>query len=194
MASEMRRRTWEIMVTSDAPITATAVFSQFSGVPGSGTLLAEAAVTSVDESGNLRTGLAVANPSQTTPANLTFGLHGVNTGGVAVLTTTRPPFGAVNHTSLFVDALFSTTGQDGGITDPLAVGHVGTLNVTSDVPIALVSLRFNGALFTSVPPFSLAGMFSPVIAPLGNWLNSHSWPEPLVAFARILTGLRSSLG
>lgn len=185
-------------VTSDAPVTATAVFSQLSGVPGQGTLIAEAAVTSanaatsqgifVDQSGGNRTAMAFANVSPTTPANLTFTLHGINTTGVPVLTTTRPPLGAVSHTSIFVDELFSADGTS-ATTNPLVIGHVGTLNVTSSVPVALVSLRFNGLLFTSVPPFSLAALISPI----EGWLGSASWPAPLAAFGRVLSVLGEGL-
>ena len=149
-------------VSSDVPITATAVFSQFSGTPGSGTLLSEAAVTSsgtatnqdifLDESSGFRTGLAVANPSLISPANLTFSLHSLDTTGSPVLTTTSS-LNAGQHTSLFVDELFAT----GGVTDPLAVGLVGTMHIESDSPVAIVALRFLGPLFTSIP-FSSASL------------------------------------
>ena len=64
-------------VTSNVPVAANAIFSQFSGAPGSGTLLSEAAVVPatpatnqgifVDESGNFRTGFAYANQYERNP-------------------------------------------------------------------------------------------------------------------------------
>ena len=175
-------------VTSNAPITATAVFSQFLGTPGSGTLLSEAAVTSsatatdqdifVDESSGFRTGLAVANPSLTSPASLTFSLHSLDTTGTPVLTTTRS-LNAGRHTSLFVDELFAN--------DPLAVGLVGTMRIQSDTPVAIVALRFLGSLFTSVP-FSSASLGLPLDRAsirAWNWLNhrrSQSLAESRVRF------------
>jgi hypothetical protein len=171
-------------VTSDAPIRATTVFSQFSGTPGQGTLLGEAAVTPadtatsqgifIDETGNFKTALALANPSQTTPANLIFDLNAVNADGVAVLTTTRQ-LQATGHRALFVNELFSTDGTN-ATTHPLVAGHVGTMNVTSDTEVALVSLRFSGPLFTTVPPFSLPGSVPSGTALIKDWLDNPSWP------------------
>ncbi len=154
-------------LTADADVEATAVFSQFSGTVEQGTLLSEAAVTLsdpsadqrifVDESSGFRTALAYANPSSTAEANLTFSLHDTNTGGVPVLTKTLDPVPALNQSSLFVDELFSTA----GVTDPLVEGFVGTLRIESETPVAVVSLRFLGDLFTSVPPFSAASLVFP---------------------------------
>lgn len=191
-------------VTATAPIAATAIFSSFSGSPENGTLLSEAAVTAsntgmsqaifVDENG-FRTALAYANPSTTTPANLTFNLHGINTGGVPGLTTTIPSVAAMNHASLFVFELFRTD----GMTYPLAVGHVGTMQIQSDIPVAIVSLRFveNLTTFTTVPPFSLASLILPIESwarPLESWMAARPWLSPLASLGRILGALRSSLG
>ena len=154
-------------LTADADVEATAVFSQFSGTVEQGTLLSEAAVTLsdpsadqrifVDESSGFRTALAYANPSSTAEANLTFSLHDTNTGGVPVVTKALDPVPTLNQSSLFVDELFSTA----GVTDPLVEGIVGTLRIESDTPVAVVSLRFLGDLFTSVPPFSAASLVFP---------------------------------
>ena len=190
-------------VTADASIVASAVFSQFSGTPQQGTLLSEAAVTSasavmnqaifVDESGSFRTALAYANPSSTTPANITFNLQSLNAGGVPVLTTTRPALAATNHTSVFIDELFATGGQ----TDPLAVGHVGTMEIRSDTPLAVVALRFEGLIFTSIPPFTLASLILPIeswMRPVESWVHQRPWLSPLASLARILGGLQFPLG
>ncbi len=185
-------------VTADAEIVASAVFSQFSGTPGQGTLLSEAAVISadtalnqaifVDESGNFRTALAYANPSATASANITFNLMTLNTDTVPVLTVARS-LPANNHTSIFVDELFATDGQ----TNPLAVGHVGTMQVVSDTPLALVSLRFEGSVFTSVPPFSLASLIPGLESwtrPVEAWVQQRPWLSPLASLARLLGTLR----
>ncbi len=190
-------------VTADSSIVANAVFSQFSGTPQQGTLLSEAAVTSasaalnqaifVDESGSFRTALAYANPSSTTPANITFNLQSLNAGGVPVLTTTRPALAASNHTSLFIDQLFATGGQ----TDQLAVGHVGTMEIRSDTPLAVVALRFEGLIFTSIPPFTLASLILPIeswMRPIESWVHQRPWLSPLASLARILGGLQFRLG
>ncbi len=154
-------------VASNADVEATAIFSLFVGAVGQGTLLSEAAVTLsqastdqrifVDESSGFRTALAYVNPSSSAEANLTFSLHDTNTGGAPLLTKEVPGVLPLNQAPLFIDELFST----GGITDPLADGVVGTLRIESDTPVAVVSLRFLGDLFTTVPPFSAASLVFP---------------------------------
>ena len=189
-------------LTADASIVASAVFSQFSGTPAQGTLLSEAAVTSasavsnqaifVDESGNFRTALAYANPSATTSADITFKLLSLNTDGVPVLTTTRA-LAPSNHESIYIDELFAT----GNETDPRAVGHVGTMQIISETPLAAVSLRFEGLIFTSVPPFSLASLMLPIeswMRPVESWVQQRPWLAPLASLARILSGLHFRLG
>ena len=123
-------------VTSDIPVTGSAIFSQFTGLPASSALVAEAGVNPsstgtsqaifVDESG-FRTVLAYANPSLTETASVNLNL--LNTEGVLVLITPKslPP---ANHTSIFVEELFEF--------NPLTVGHVGTMQVLTDVPVTLM--------------------------------------------------------
>ena len=142
-------------VASDIPVTGSAVFSQFTGAPASSSLVAEAGVdpsstgTSqaifVDESG-FRTALAYANPSATETANVTFSL--LNSEGQVVLTTSTT-LAPLIHTSQFVFELFESS--------PLVTNHVGTLQISSDVALTLMSLRFldNFSVFTSVPAFTL---------------------------------------
>ncbi len=142
-------------VASDISVTGSAVFSQFAGSPASTSLVAEAGVdpsstgTSqaifVDESG-FRTALAYANPSATETANVTFSL--LNAEGQVVLTTPTT-LAPLNHTSQFVFELFENS--------PLVTNHVGTLQISSDVALTLMSLRFldNFSVFTSVPAFTL---------------------------------------
>ena len=138
-------------ISSDVPIVGSAVFSQFSGAPATSTLLAEAGVTSastgtsqaifVDETAPFQTAVAYANPGQTDAA-VTFDL--LDPEGQTIRTTART-LAAGTHQALFVFQLFEN----------LPGGHIGTLRVTSSVPVSIVSLRFAGSLFTSVPPFGL---------------------------------------
>ncbi len=136
-------------VASDIPVTGSAVFSQFSG----STLISEAGVPNsstgtsqslfVDQAGFL-TAFAYANPSETQTANVTFTL--LDSQGETVGTPATATLAPLNHTALFVHELFSNT------TD-----LVGTMQISSDVALTVVSLRFlsNFSVFTSVPPFAL---------------------------------------
>ena len=135
-------------VASDIPVTGSAIFSQFSGssliaeagVPPSPTSTSQAMF--VDEAGFF-TAFAYANPSTTQTANITFNLLNAEGQSVETQTATLAP---LNHSSLFIRDLFSNT------TD-----HIGTMQITSDVAVTVVSLRFKNdfTIFTSVPPFTL---------------------------------------
>jgi hypothetical protein len=174
-------------VTSDLPVTGSAVFSQFNA----SVLLGEAGVGAspagtsqaifVDETPPFTTALAYANPSETAAANVNFNL--LDSSGATVQSTARVLMPR-NHSSLFVNQLF---------TGAPVVNHVGTMQVLSDQPLAIVSLRFAGTLFTSVPPFALAGIVSPMVSPLQAWMRARVLPAPLAAFSRVLAVLRSSL-
>ncbi len=184
-------------VTSDIPVTGSAIFSLFAGPPASSPLVAEAGVNPsstgtsqsifVDESG-FRTALAYANPSLTQTASVNLNL--LNTEGVSVLTTARmlPP---ANHVSSFVFELFES--------NPLTSGHVGTMQVSTDIPVTLMSLRFTDtfSIFTSVPPFTLASLILPIEAwarPLENWMAQRPWLSPLASLGRILGTLQFGAG
>jgi hypothetical protein len=173
-------------VDSNIPVAASAIFSQFGGTPGSGTLLSEAAVVPatpgttqaiiVDESA-FRSGFAYANPSPTVPATINFDL--LNSSAISTVATTRI-LPAMNHQSIFVDELFT----------PPPAGHVGTLHISSAQPIVVTSLRFSGNLFTTVPPFTVAGIMSTI----ENWLQPGSLPGPLATVARLITSIGYGLG
>ena len=75
----------------------------------------------------------------------------MSTEGISILNSTFA-LGPNAHESLFMSDLF---GQSS-----LVDGHVGTLGITSTAPVAVVTLRFAGDLFTSVPTFAYAA---------GNW-------------------------
>jgi hypothetical protein len=146
-----------VTVASDIPVTGSAIFSQFSG----STLVAEAGVppspTSttqamfVDEVGFF-TAFAYANPSATQTANITFNLLDAQCQSVDTETATLGPR---SHSSLFIKDLFTDS-----------TGHIGTMQITSDVAVTVVSLRFlnNFSIYTSVPPFEVV----PSVLPIGD--------------------------
>ena len=103
----------------------------------------------LDESSPFETALAYAFPtSGTDSATLTFRL--LDTAGNPVTGLTSQSVLAPNtHESKFVWQLFGFSSSD-DLGD-----QVGRLEVTSDIAVALVSLRFAGSLFTSVPPFTI---------------------------------------
>ena len=179
-------------VTSDITVTGSAIFSQFAGSPASSALVAEAGVNPsstatsqaifVDESG-FRTALAYANPSLTDTASVNFNL--LNAEGVSVLTTAKT-LAPANHTSIFVFQLFES--------NSLVTDHFGTMQVTTDVPVTMMSLRFlqDFSIFTSVPPFTLASLILPIESraqPLESWIAARPWLSPLASLGRILGAL-----
>ena len=136
-------------VASDIPVTGSVIFSQFSGtnliaeagVPPSSTATSQAMF--VDEAGFF-TAFAYANPSTTQTANITFTL--LDAQGQSVQDPVTATLAPLNHNSLFIRDLFSNT-----------TNHIGTMQITSDVALAVVALRFKSdfSIFTSVPPFTL---------------------------------------
>jgi hypothetical protein len=171
------------VVTSNQPVTGTAIFSQFAGAR----LLSEAGVPAsqafarqaifVDTQLGFRTGMAMANPNSGA-ANLSLQL--INTEGVQVDTTTRT-LQPSNHIPIFVHELF-----------PNAAAMAGTLQVTSNVVIPAVALRFSPdfSVFTTLPPFSIASMFSPI----QNWFEQRQWVAPMTSIAKLLAGLQFRIG
>ena len=147
-------------VSSDIAVTGTAIFSQFDGSPATEPLLAEAGVgqaspsTSqaifLDETDPFETALAYAFPTSDLAATATLTFSLMDTMGNSILTTQRT-LAANMHESKFVWQLFGFANSD-SLDDQV---EVGTLQVTSDLAVAIVSLRFAGTLFTSVPPFTI---------------------------------------
>ena len=135
-------------VASDIPVTGSAIFSQFAGsslvaeagLPPSSTGTSQAMF--VDEVGFL-TAFAYLNPSSTETANITFNLVNAEGQFVEMQTATLAP---LNHNTQFIFQLFANS------TD-----HVGTMQITSDVALAVVSLRFlnDFSVVASVPSFTL---------------------------------------
>ncbi len=136
-------------VASDIPVTGSAIVSQFSGssvvaeasFPPSSTDRSQAIF--VDEEGFL-TAVSYANPSSTQTANITFKL--LDPEGQIVGTEQTATLAPLNHNFQFVFQLFAES-----------TGHIGTMQITSDVEVTVVSLRFKTdfSVFTSVSPFTL---------------------------------------
>jgi hypothetical protein len=135
-------------VTADADVRGTAVFSEILG----GTLFAEAGVPSatavlkqaifVDTTAGFDTGVAFANPNST-PANITFSLF--NAAGAPVGAPLVRTLATNQHNALFVSQLFQG-----------APPFTGTMQIISDVPVAVVALRFaSSGIFTTLPPVPL---------------------------------------
>jgi len=165
-------------VSSNQPVSGTAVFSLFSG----STLIGEAGVPAssptarqtifVDEKAGFQTAVAYANPNAA-GASLTLQL--LNTQGTAVVQSTTRTLGISNHTAAYVNQLFANT-----------AGITGTMQITSDRPLAAIALRFSPQnLFTTLPPVTLASLINPALQWLGKAL-----PAPLGMVARLLGNLR----
>jgi hypothetical protein len=101
----------------------------------------------VNASGRLsrNLGVAIANPAGTT-ANITLTLKGED--GVAVATKKITVTGHY-QTARFVTELFA--GQASVPSD-----FTGTLDITSDVPVAVAGLRFRGQNFSTLPVTTLS--------------------------------------
>src|SRR4029077_15646542 len=133
----------------------------------------------VDTIGNYRIGVAYANPG---PGGANVSLNLLNSAGVSVLpTATTLGLGPGNHTAGFTFQMFPSVG-------PMA----GTLQITSDSPLAAIALRFDPPLakFTTLPPVTLASLINPAV----EWLQQREWLTPLTSVARLLGALQLSIG
>jgi hypothetical protein len=177
-------------VTSNVPISGTAVFSLYNT---SGQLLGEAGVPSaaavpaqsifVDTNAGYAVGVAFANPNATA-ANIKLSL--LDTQGQVQITTTQfngqaLTLGAGNHSAAFTSQFFPS------FATPLA----GTMQITTDAstPLAAIALRFNGAVFTTLPPVTIAGLFRPAV----EWLGESHWLSAFSSLARLVAPLNLHL-
>ena len=136
-------------VSSNSPLSGMVVFLEGSAqrVLGQATVFAATPLTrqtifAVHDSED-DTGIAVANPSATTTANITFQLLDIN--GVVLATGTRT-LAARNHTAFFIRELFPNVTQS----------VIGTMRITSDVGIVTLGLLFGDeGGFTTLPVFPL---------------------------------------
>jgi hypothetical protein len=144
-------------ITSNVPISATEFFTEgaYVGSPasdpyanvGTGGVAAGTSAlrqgTFAIEAGNVDVGVAFANPNSV-GAGVTFRF--VSTNGNQPFPAVSINLGPNNHTAKFISQLF-----------PSAVGSMGTLQVISTQPLAMVALFFNtsNGLFTTMPVFPL---------------------------------------
>ena len=176
-------------ITSNQPVSGTAVFSEFDAT---GThLIEEAGVPAgaavphqsifVDTVGGYNIGVAFANPSATASATVTLSLF--NTSGAQVATTTGI-VGPGNHDAAFTSQFFTT------FTTPLA----GTMEILSGAttPLAAIALRFDPtfAIFTTLPPVTIASLFNPTI----EWLGHSHWLSAFSSLAHLLVPLNARIG
>jgi hypothetical protein len=170
--------------TLQGVVTGTAIFSHFD--PTGTVLLAEAGVPSaaavtrqaifVDTTGGYNIGMAFSNPGNTA-ASVNLSL--LNAAGTTVSPTVET-LGPGNHDAF----LISTPGP-----------MLGTLQITSATPLAVIALRFDSVfrVFTTLPPVNLASLGS--LYPTGlAWLDSHPWLAPFGSVARFLGSLQIGLG
>src|SRR5436309_3862554 len=172
--------------TSAGTVSGTAIFSQFDSA---GNLVAEAGVPSanavprqaifVDTVGGYSVGVAYANPGGSA-ANVTLSL--LNSSAVAVVPTpVTQVLGPGNHVQGFTFQMF-----------PSAPPFTGTMQITSDSPLAAIALRFSPgfARFTTLPPVTLASLINPAL----EWLQERPWLTPLTSIARLLGSLQLRIG
>jgi hypothetical protein len=176
-------------ISSTQPINGTAVFSEFDAT---GTqLIEEAGVPAVsavahqsifvDTVGGYNIGVAFANPSATASAAVTLSLF--NTSGAQVATTTGT-VGPGNHDAAFTSQFFTS------FTTQIA----GTMEILSGAttPLAAVGLRFDPtfAIFTTLPPVTIASLLNPTI----EWLGHSHWLSAFGSLAHLLVPLNARIG
>jgi hypothetical protein len=175
------------VIPNTGRVSGTAIFSEFDSA---GNLIGEAGVPSasgvtrqaifVDTINNYKIGVAYANPSGTA-ANIKLDL--LNSQAQSVLSTAMSQvLGPGNHTAGFTFQMFPSA----------PASMAGTMQITSDTPLAAVALRFDPTLskFTTLPPVSLASLINPAL----EWLQQRDWLTPLSSVARLLGALQLRIG
>lgn len=124
-------------------------------------------------------GVAVANPAASA-ATITLNLRD-NTG--KSLATTSFALAAHQQTARFVTQLFSNAKS-------VPKDFIGTLDITSDIPIAVVGLRFRGLNFSTEPatilgptstvPVISAGVGGPAAVILAHFAAGGGWASEIV--------------
>jgi hypothetical protein len=175
-------------VSASGSVSGTAIFSEFdsagnligeAGVPGVAAVMRQAIF--VDTINNYNIGVAYANPG-TGAANIKLDL--LNSQAQSVLSTTvGKVLGPGNHTAGFTSQLFPP---------PAPQTMAGTMQISSDVPLAAIALRFDPTFtkFTTLPPVSLASLINPAL----EWLQQRDWLTPLSSVARLLGALQLRIG
>jgi len=173
------------VVTSNAPVTGTAIFSEFTlggqligeaGVPAGSAVTRQ--IVFVDTNAGYNLGFAVANPG-TAAATLTLNL--LNTSAVTVQTTTRT-LGTLNHLALFTSQLFPNQ----------TTGLAGTMQIVGTVPLTAIALRFDPtfSIFTTLPPVTIASLTNDAI----KWFQDRPWTQPIMSLSRLMASLNLHLG
>jgi hypothetical protein len=172
------------VTTTSGAVGGTAIFSEFdtagnligeAGVPSASALPGQAIF--VDTNGGFSTGVAYANPGGTA-ASVTLKL--LDSSAVSVASTTVI-LGSGNHVAQFTSQMFTS-----------APALVGTVQITSNSPLAAIALRFDPSFtkFTTLPPVSLASLINPAL----EWLQQRAWLTPLSSVARLLGALQLRIG
>ena len=180
-------------LSSGSRVTSTAVFSEygFGGGPGApggltGGLIAEASVPAVTASMQQATFFYVADKFDSAVALVNTGastaditLQILDGNGAVIAPPVAITLPANNHTAKYVSQLF-----------PSAVGHDGTMQIISSMPLAGVALRFSSSgAFTTLPVF-LASLLNPA----WEWLDQRPWLTPLHSLAKLLKGSPFTIG
>lgn len=144
------------VTTNSGTVNGTAIFSEFDAA---GNLIAEVGVTPanpvlrqtilVDTTQGYSVGVAYANPSTTSIANVSLTL--LDHAGTAVAAPVIQTLGPGNHVSGFTSQFFKSA-------PPL----VGSMQITSSTPLVAISLRFDPTLskFTTLPTVTLTSLIS----------------------------------
>jgi hypothetical protein len=175
------------VIPNSGRVAGTAIFSEFDSA---GNLLAEAGVPSaiastrqaifVDTINSYNIGIAYANPGSGT-ASIKLDL--LNSSAQSVLSTTLSQvLGPGNHTQGFTFQMFPTAPST----------MAGTMQISSDTPLAAIALRFDPTLskFTTLPPVNLASLINPAL----EWLQQREWLNPLTSVARLLGAFQLRIG
>jgi hypothetical protein len=150
-----------VTVTSSLPVSAGLVFVEYiclandgcgdpisqAGVPAATPLTLQGTgvvrVSNVQGAVGTEPAVAVANPGTGT-ATIAFQL--VDNNGTTIGSPVTRTLAAKNHTAFFVSQLFPS----------IPSGYfIGTLRMTSDIPIVTTALTFAGSLFATIPVFPL---------------------------------------
>ena len=134
----------------------------------------------VDTISDYKVGVAYANPG---PASANIKLNLLNSAAQSVLSTAASQvLGPGNHIASFTFQMFPSVTQ----------AMTGTMQLTSDTPLAAIALRFDPSLskFTTLPPVNLASLVNPAL----EWLQQREWLTPLSSVARLLGALQLRIG
>ena len=173
------------VMTTAGTVTGTSIFSEFNLA---GRLLAEAGVPSAsalanqavfaDTQDGFNVGVAYSNVGAAA-ATVSLGL--ISSAAATVASTTQT-LGAGNHNAIFLSELF---GSVPAMTGRLEIKATGST-------LSTIALRFDRdfAVFTTLPPITLASLMAPAV----RWLENRPYLAPLSSVARLLGSFQFRLG